>query len=302
MGRRYVRDNRGRFASTGATARGGRLRTEAGNKRATQTMQATGGRAGVISKPRALKADVNAKVKAETNQRLRARAAARSSVTPSTKRVLVKANARPENLFTRATNKQAAAGYGTDQKANVANARRQIEAAGVQSALKSNKRSSSVASVSENKSNVVSVNASHTAWRNPRADMIKSRRKNEFSTASPGHYVAHELGHIKNPSGRMARSWEAQLRGKGQIYADSDKVINARRTARRVSRYAMTQPAEFAAETRAGLSLGKRYDSKVMSLYRGVTGRQLPSVRSQQRAQGVTGAYVSPRASRRRRR
>lgn len=40
MARRYARDNRGRFASTGtgATARGGRLKTAAGNKRATQTM------------------------------------------------------------------------------------------------------------------------------------------------------------------------------------------------------------------------------------------------------------------------
>ena len=39
MARRYSRDNRGRFASTGsgATARGGRLRTAAGNKRATVT-------------------------------------------------------------------------------------------------------------------------------------------------------------------------------------------------------------------------------------------------------------------------
>ncbi len=36
MARRYTRDNRGRFSSTGATARGGRLRTAAGNKRATQ--------------------------------------------------------------------------------------------------------------------------------------------------------------------------------------------------------------------------------------------------------------------------
>lgn len=37
MARRYARDNKGRFASagTGATARGGRLRTAAGNKRAT---------------------------------------------------------------------------------------------------------------------------------------------------------------------------------------------------------------------------------------------------------------------------
>jgi hypothetical protein len=35
MARRYTRDNRGRFASVGATARGGRLATAAGNKRAT---------------------------------------------------------------------------------------------------------------------------------------------------------------------------------------------------------------------------------------------------------------------------
>jgi len=37
MARRYVRDNRGRFATVGATARGGRLRTASGGKRATQT-------------------------------------------------------------------------------------------------------------------------------------------------------------------------------------------------------------------------------------------------------------------------
>jgi len=46
MARRYTRDNRGRFASAGgggATARGGRLRTASGKKRATQTMKAAGG-------------------------------------------------------------------------------------------------------------------------------------------------------------------------------------------------------------------------------------------------------------------
>lgn len=44
MARRYSRDNRGRFASggTGATARGGRLKTASGNKRATQTTKAAG--------------------------------------------------------------------------------------------------------------------------------------------------------------------------------------------------------------------------------------------------------------------
>ena len=45
MARKYARDNRGRFASkgTGATARGGRLRTEAGNKRATQKISVLSG-------------------------------------------------------------------------------------------------------------------------------------------------------------------------------------------------------------------------------------------------------------------
>lgn len=45
MARRYVRDNRGRFASAGAgaTARGGRLRTASGNKRATQKIAVLSG-------------------------------------------------------------------------------------------------------------------------------------------------------------------------------------------------------------------------------------------------------------------
>lgn len=56
MARRYVRDNRGRFASVGATARGGRLRTAAGNKRATQTTKLSGSKpSSTISKPKGLK-------------------------------------------------------------------------------------------------------------------------------------------------------------------------------------------------------------------------------------------------------
>ena len=91
-------------------------------------------------------------------------------------------------------------GYGTDAKANVAEARRRIEAKGSTSALKSNKRSSSVANVDARSPNQVNVNASHSAWQNPRRDMIQSRRKNEFSTSSPNHYVAHERGHVRNPT------------------------------------------------------------------------------------------------------
>jgi hypothetical protein len=46
MARRYARDNRGRFSSTGATARGGRLATASGNKRATVTARISGGKSG----------------------------------------------------------------------------------------------------------------------------------------------------------------------------------------------------------------------------------------------------------------
>jgi hypothetical protein len=286
MARKYSRDNRGRFASGGggATARGGRLRTAAGNKRKTQTMEARGAKiASTIGKPKGLKPGA---IKSKP------------ASTVAKKRVLVKANARPENLFSRAT--KSTPGYGTDAKANIANARKSAETAGAKTALKSNKRSSSVASVSSKTPNQIDFNASHSSWANPRQSAIKDRRRNLFSTAKAGHVVQHELGHIRHSPMKMAASFEMQLRKKGQIYADADKVVSTQRLARRVSQYARTSPAEFAAETRAALSLGKKYDSKVMGLYRQVTGERLPSVKSQLRKQGVSGKFVSPRAKRKR--
>ncbi len=99
MARRYSRDNRGRFASsgTGATARGGRLKTASGKKRATQTMQASAAPKGTIGKPRGLKpgaikakpqvssarqaATDRLKIKTETRRKLRTD---RASVIPAT--------------------------------------------------------------------------------------------------------------------------------------------------------------------------------------------------------------------------
>ena len=53
MARRYVRDRRGRFATTGATARGGRLTRESGSRYATQTKEIAGGMpSGTISRKR----------------------------------------------------------------------------------------------------------------------------------------------------------------------------------------------------------------------------------------------------------
>lgn len=290
--RRYARDNKGRFAPAGqgATARGGRLRTAAGNKRATQTQKISKAKpSNTVAKPKNLKADKNAMVKIETNQRLRARAAARKAATAnaqkpevkqSSSRPKIRGNFRPKNLYT-GTDKSQAKGYGSDAKANVAEARRRVEAKGAKTTLKSNKRSSTVASVDERTPNTVDFNASHRAWQNPQRQMIKSRRSNELSTSSPHHYAAHELGHVKNPSAQMAKSWSVQLRKKGQVEADVDTTLQARKIARRVSKYATTEPAEFLAETSAALSLGKKYDSQVMRQFRQISGRRAKSIRSQ---------------------
>ncbi len=69
MARRYARDNRGRFASSGsgATARGGRLKTASGNKRATQTMRAAG--AGGVIKGRAARTVAGEKAMAKLAKR-----------------------------------------------------------------------------------------------------------------------------------------------------------------------------------------------------------------------------------------
>lgn len=64
MARRYSRDNRGRFSSAGATARGGRLATASGNKRATQTAKLSGGGTkGTVSKPKGLKPQDSGKLR-----------------------------------------------------------------------------------------------------------------------------------------------------------------------------------------------------------------------------------------------
>ena len=56
------------------------------------------------------------------------------------------------------------------------------------------------------------------------------------------------------------------------------------RLARRVSRYATTNPSEFVAETYAGLRTGRRYDYQVMGAYREAQGlSQKPAARRRSR-------------------
>ncbi len=51
-----------------------------------------------------------------------------------------------------------------------------------------------------------------------------------------------------------------------------DKGEGKRSLAKRVSQYATTNPAEFIAETYAGLRTGRRYDFQVMRAYREAMG------------------------------
>ena len=83
---RLTRDNAGRITSVGgagATARGGRLRTASGNKRATVTAKISGGKpGGTVGKPKGLKPNSS-------------RPAAPAA---SAQRQRVRGNFRPQNL------------------------------------------------------------------------------------------------------------------------------------------------------------------------------------------------------------
>jgi len=137
-GRRYVRDNRGRFASkgAGATARGGRLKTTSGKKRATQTMKASGGVSGTIGKPKGLKpgtikakpqvssarqaATDRLKIKTATRRKLKAD---RSSVIPTQPKAQRLQSSRPASTVAKKPrakgNKPATVARRIDRKAAV---------------------------------------------------------------------------------------------------------------------------------------------------------------------------------------
>lgn len=93
MARKYVRDNRGRFASTGATARGGRLKTASGKKRETVTQKIkTGKPGGTVGKPRGLQPGA-----------VTARVAARQKPTTPALTSRGKARAKPQEIAQKPT-------------------------------------------------------------------------------------------------------------------------------------------------------------------------------------------------------
>lgn len=259
MARRYTRDKRGRFASVGATARGGRLTRQSGSRYDTQTRSISGGQpAGTVTRGRAAQPD-----DAPARQRVRG-------------------NFRPRN--TMAKPQSGGAEFGRDRVRNLAAAdavaRRHGATFEPVTFTRAQQRSGTKAYVITDKQGTtypnVYVNKDSKAWENPRRAAISSRRSGQFSTSHPAGVVLHEVGHIKNGVGGPSfRQVDRTLQRRGA------KQPGAADVARRVSRYAATNRDEFVAETFAGLRTGRRYDHQVMRAYRAATGRRARSVRSQ---------------------
>ena len=81
-----------------------------------------------------------------------------------------------------------------------------------------------------------------------------------WASGSAAQVVHHELGHA------LHSQWRSY------ITASSWRIKGAKVIARQVSKYAATTPAEFVAETFAGLVSGKVYSPEVLLLYRKVGG------------------------------
>jgi hypothetical protein len=306
-GRVYARDNRGRFASTGtarsrpapkqaatrgtnrltrnnsgqivgigrngATARGGRLRTAAGNQRATQTARLAR-MGGTIAKPKGLKPGTltaTAKAKPATP-----RGPATSRLRPGE---LMNAVARPvgtmarprrgENPFVNgpAFNGQPTTKDSASRLANVKTAKAYVESLGYKTAVYSGAKHVP-ARYNESKG-IVEINRAALHWQNPRSSARGERKTGHWSSSSAVGTLQHEMGHSKSKG--VGASWMTASRG-GTYEQKLEKGARSRRIAGRVSRYAQTNPSEFIAETYAGIKTGRRYDFQVMRAYREAMG------------------------------
>jgi len=255
--------------------------------------------AGTVGKPKGLKPDRNAKVKAETNQRLRARAAARkeaaAQVAPPTVRQgreRVRGNFRPQNTMAKprvGEKSPFVTGAGTEgdnrtaRLANVKAAKAWYEARGVKTSVYSGNAKTQAQAL--NGKSEVKLNRAGASWQDPRATAIQERRSGFWATSSPMGVLYHERGHMRdtNAARRNTRFGESWSKANNETTMDRqlERGYEIQRLARRVSRYATYSPSEFVAETYAGRMTGRRYDHRVMNAYAETMGRKPRSVRSQ---------------------
>lgn len=264
MARKYVRDNRGRFASVGATSRGGRLRTAAGNKRASQTRRINAKPANTIAKPKGLQPGT-------IKPRAR-RSAATSTLRPGE---LMNANARPVNTvgkFRKGVDIYTGKRAGSSLQ-NISDASRFLASKGVKpQAMSRDSLQYSMGAIASASPGIkeVQINARNKWWADPKKSAIEQRKIGQFSTSDPRGVLFHELGHVKHVHASFSSgAW------------DNDRQ---RSIARRVSKYATTNKREFVAETYAGIKTGRRYDYQVMRAYREAQGLStLPPARRRSR-------------------
>ena len=105
-------------------------------------------------------------------------------------------------------------------------------------------------------SRLISFNSDSPYWRDPAMVSRMSRFTGHHSSANPLHTVLHEIGHQRDKASRSERVWRSA----------------APSLARRVSKYATTNRAEFVAEVYAGIQSGMKFDYQVMRAYRQAQG------------------------------
>lgn len=123
------------------------------------------------------------------------------------------------------------------------------------------------------------INRNSIGWQDPKGNKLKERRSGYKSTSSPLHTLFHEMGHTRDTVGYVRRG---MARTRKETWLTPNLTLDpwtrrvrgqeVARLARRVSRYATTNPSEFIAETYAGLKTGRRYDYQVMRAYREALG------------------------------
>ena len=125
-----------------------------------------------------------------------------------------------------------------------------------------NQRRGSTASVALNLitgARRMEINKAAEFYQIPNAYAKRTRSKGLFSSASPAHTIAHEIGHAKH-------------RTMGDPVGQSFKTSGDRRIASRVSRYAASKSNEFVAEVRGARKVGSRFDAQIMAKYREYSG------------------------------
>ena len=268
MTRRYVRDNRGRFSTTGATARGAGLKTASGNKRASVQITAA------ASKPAS---SIKGKVQRDPGAAAKIGKAKPAAKPLPADRPRIRANGRPVGVVAKYTPQQSHGFRDTpgmvvgspERKAGaMANAKRtrDLMVAGKPpfkgvKAIADKQQDFAAAFETQGRlpGGSYVINASSPFYANPLRTSREARKTGFLGTSDPRHVAFHEVGHAKH-----------QQASRGRITKAERKPAPA--VAGRVSKYATTNQAEFVAEVHAGLRVGRLYDHQVMKEYKAALG------------------------------